>query len=612
VLFSPVDRSLTWNSRLLSACPLGYTGRNGSACDSCQPGSFKPSSGPQTCSLCSIGTYSLAIAAVSELVCQKCPSNMNTAGLGQWQLSACKCDRGYQRSLSGDACVACPPGMFKSNISDLDCIRCQPGKYSDSIASIQCSDCPADTFGGSQGMSSEAQCNPCAKNSHSPKASSKAEDCVCNKGSSGPDAGPCLACARGSYKNVTGSEPCTMCATNTYSDTYAAESDTRCLSCPNNSLSLRGSGDILQCLCSPGYYGPNGGPCNHCMPGSYKAENGSAACSLCMQGTYSGDSAQVSVDSCRQCPNYTSSVGGSRAVNDCTCIPGYTGPNGQECMPCSSGSYKAVNGSSDCLLCQQGTHSRAVGANSEATCEACPSNSNSGEGSITPINCTCNRGYTGQHGQNCTACVSGKYKTLTGSSKCTPCAQGKYSSVVAAIVESNCEGCPAHSNAPLGSRNISNCTCNRGYTGNNGDTCTACIAGTFKPTNGSEACTPCGEGSYSSLIAQVSQNTCVHCPNHTFSPEGSQKIVDCTCNAGYTGADGQICTACIGGYKNQTGSSACIPCEAGKYALREAANSSRFCYRCKANRCMCACVCEYEHARCLCISCSVCVCVFAE
>ena len=49
---------------------------------------------------------------------------------------------------------------------------------------------------------------------------------------------------------------------------------------------------------------------------------------------------------------------------------------------------------------------------------------------------------------------------------------------------SECTSCLDYSDSPTGSSVATNCTCNAGYTGSNGGTCTACTAGKYKPAAG--------------------------------------------------------------------------------------------------------------------------------
>ena len=48
-----------------------------------------------------------------------------------------------------------------------------------------------------------------------------------------------------------------------------------------------------------------------------------------------------------------------------------------------------------------------------------------------------------------------------------------------------------------GSNDIADCTCNPGFSGLDGGTCTACPAGKHKATAGPAACTDCEAGKYS-------------------------------------------------------------------------------------------------------------------
>ena len=87
--------------------------------------------------------------------------------------------------------------------------------------------------------------------------------------------------------------------------------------------------------------------------------------------------------------------------------------------------------------------------------------------------------------------------------------------------------------------------------------------GTFKGTNGSASCTQCAGGKVSAATAAVFSDTCADCqadtysaadkseclacPANTRSDISSDELSDCTCKAGYTGANGQACTACVAG-----------------------------------------------------------------
>ena len=123
------------------------------------------------------------------------------------------------------------------------------------------------------------------------------------------------------------------------------------------------------------------------------------------------------------------------------------------------------------------------------------------------INCSCNKGYTGPDGIQCSACVAGSYKDVNGSAPCSLCSHGKHSAETAQISESTCRDCPAPFSG-VGSRLVTNCTCNKGYAGADGAECEACEAGGFKDVTGSAACVLCVGGKYSTATAAISEATC--------------------------------------------------------------------------------------------------------
>ena len=141
-------------------------------------------------------------------------------------------------------------------------------------------------------------------------------------------------------------------------------------------------------------------------------------------------------------------------------------------------------------------------------------------------NCTCNKGYTGPDGMECRACFAGSFKHLNGSAACTLCLQGTYSTATAAISEATCQGCPSHTYSGAGSGLLTNCTCNKGYTGPDGVVCAACIAGTYKDVNGSSSCALCSQGKYSTVEAAISESMCSQCPTHTYSGIGSRQLTN--------------------------------------------------------------------------------------
>jgi len=59
------------------------------------------------------------------------------------------------------------------------------------------------------------------------------------------------------------------------------------------------------------------------------------------------------------------------------------------------------------------------------------------------------------------------------------------------------------------------------------------MAGKFKPTTGTDACTNCPANHYSGLTAQRANTTCTPCYANSVAPAGSDHIDDCSCSAGF-------------------------------------------------------------------------------
>jgi hypothetical protein len=58
------------------------------------------------------------------------------------------------------------------------------------------------------------------------------------------------------------------------------------VACGQNSQSANGSVGLTNCICNPGYTGPNGGTCEACATGKYKNTPGAGICTYCVEGKY--------------------------------------------------------------------------------------------------------------------------------------------------------------------------------------------------------------------------------------------------------------------------------------------------------------------------------------
>ena len=75
------------------------------------------------------------------------------------------------------------------------------------------------------------------------------------------------------------------------------------------------------------------------------------------------------------------------------------------------------------------------------------------------------------------------------------------------------------------------------------------------------ACVPCDVGFYKTYHGNTG---CSACPSDATSTQGSDELVDCQCNPGFTGSNGGSCAACnTGKYKITIGPAICTDCPTG-------------------------------------------------
>jgi len=368
-----------------------------------------------------------------------------------------------------------------------------------------------------------------------------------------------------------------------------------------------GADNITDCKCFRGFTGTAGGACAICPAGTYNARIGgtcvacpkgtyqenategkssAVSCVVCDVGKYNDQSGITTVAGCKLCPAHTRSPQGSADATNCTCNAGYTSVEGVSvvCTACERGKYKPSTGAGDCTECLVGKYGESLAQTSEVSCTTCPFASSSASSSSSINDCTCNEGHTtGPNGTACSACVAGTYKDVIGSEPCT--------------------SCPVNTLSAQGSADVTNCTCNVGYTGV-GRPCTACVAGKYKIALGDAACINCAAGQYSTAVGATS-DVCKGCPTNSDGPEASNEQTDCTCNANYYGVNGGACSACpsatsstqgsvtridcvcntgspdllcvAGKYKFESGACACIDCEAGKFSATNGASTCSNC-----------------------------------
>ena len=155
--------------------------------------------------------------------------------------------------------------------------------------------------------------------------------------------------------------------------------------------------------------------------------------------------------------------------------------------------------------------------------------------------CYCKPGYAHLEGRHaCRECLPGTYNSQLGRRACSNCTIGMYSLNYTAISPETCKYCPAGQWSPEGSANcnlcpansrtlnisgsVTDCVCNRGYTGPSGSTCIACAAGLYKNVTGPDEC--------------------VSCPALMSSFPATERVTDCWCVSGYTKVAG-VCVQMV-------------------------------------------------------------------
>ena len=148
---------------------------------------------------------------------------------------------------------------FVSSVSGSTCVICDAGKYRFGGSFVaSCLSCPANTF-AARGA---AACQACPLHTFSAPGSASCEPdgcvdgfvvtgCLCMPGSTGPNGGPCTACARDTFKNTTGPSACAACA--------------------RNETATNGS---VGCVCARDYFGVSGA-CAACPAGLVSPQNSS-------------------------------------------------------------------------------------------------------------------------------------------------------------------------------------------------------------------------------------------------------------------------------------------------------------------------------------------------
>jgi len=547
------DSVVASNELIDCTCNTGSTGPHGSSCTQCVAGTYKTSTGSAVCTNCPVNTYSTGDGATSN-ICQLCPAFSNSV-VASNELIDCTCNTG----LTG------PHGGVGA--------QCVAGTYKNTTGSTMCTNCPITGYDSFVGSISVDNCFTCEVGCYSP----------------GPG-NICLACPLGTYKDLIGISSCLSCPANSIAPLIGSVA---CMECENSFT----AGDGREfCSCNSEYvdnrdqktlvdgwigqyytwqgsfqesninfkwwtpvvtnqlstiYYPN----QIFFPWPWTPHSGTLFQKKSQFGARWQGIIRI-VQAGVYTFHLTSDDGSWLWVNEVFTV----NHGGGHPMTTKSGSaqssvgnhfirvhYFQGGGGGGIYVYYTGPAIQGSvllpAFTMSAGCVQCDKNT-----LVGCIKCVTEKV------NSCFWCPAGSHKDKEDDSRCTLCPIGKYS----ATISSACSFCPGNATSLAGSKVITSCKCNPGYTGEDGGACAQCGVGTFKLGIGPAQCTTC--------------------PADSQSPAPGVVRDRCLCNAGFTGPDSGACAACAAGrFKSVSGSVACSFCPLGSGSLEIGATNISIC-----------------------------------
>ena len=564
--------------------------------------------------------------------------------------SCTQCAHGkYANQKTKSECTPCDPRLGTLTLGSTQCVSCPVGKFLDKTQSGRCASCAAGKYRDEAMRDENIQSTDAAYEE-------RCEDCPAGTYNEYPEAVSaqnCTQCAAGTYSSAVGnatSATCRQCA----KGTYAEAGWSVCQDCPVNRTTVSEQSSLSSCVCEQGFFNVGDETCSACSAGKFNKEWNQTACKNCSAGTFQGGTNATACHTCGEkeyagegsaacipCPGNATTRGRRAEAIDCLCDPGYSGANGSECDACAAGKYTGTYGNANCTDCSAGLFQNQTAQSAcvncskgtysdsgKTVCESCPSNSsldpNKLNRSGTRDDCECNPGFYNDNtgtsnslNDQCTPCATGMYKESHGAEQCDLCAIGKYQNLTAQSTINackqcqrtqyapqgtyECKQCPDHTTAKWELPDITDCHCNRGYTGPDGGECAECPAGMYKASQGSATCSKCDGGTASRATAAEAESTCQPCTREEYAAAGSEVCqscprdaqsveprdvrTTCQCNAGSHGLDGGECSACPSGtYKPLAGSHPCTQCASGKFSNAQQQDTEDTCRECQAHQ----------------------------
>ena len=243
-----------------------------------------------------------------------------------------------------------------------------------------------------------------------------------------------------------------------------------------------------------------------CSVGCFLDEFGESPCAQCQSGTYNDGT----FENCQPCPTgfdngwsaqHKQHPDGASSCSDWECTDDYfpidTNGDGtpDECSACDPTTLPDNAEFTDsctwrCIIGYYKTNN---------TCTECPTGSTTTAAGATDISqCTCTGNFYMSGNNTCTACPSNTAECAGLSVDNVTCQTGLIKNIINGVV--TCSSCPEHTQ-----QSGNTCICSAGYYGD-GDTCTACPAGTTTSSAGATSDADCHMTSNTKFYVSTGEN----------------------------------------------------------------------------------------------------------
>jgi hypothetical protein len=521
-------------------CPAGFACPGGSIitpCDGILTFSLGNQSTCTNCKSCNAGTYkSTDCSSTEDITCTPCPAG-----------SACPdgilinlCSAGTTFSVGGQSvcssCSACLPGTWESypctTTNNRECSFCPPGYFcSGGLAIDLCANGLTFSLGN---QSTCTNCEICSAGTYQTTSCISTRNRVCS---------PCppgFACPGGTtLLDPMGSTACVSGVTFSVGLQSTCTACTTCLAGTYENVSCTASRNRVCLPCPPGFACPGGTVITPCILGStysLGSQSTCTSCTVCINGLFETTACSATTNRiCSLSPcspgTYSVSVGYTTQCNPCPA--GYACPGGTVLDECIAGSTFSMGGQGACTPCLTpcgaGTYElQTCTPYQNRVCDTCLDLVDNGmwdgrfAAGYSPYDCpwTCMPGYELYSGA-CSLCPEGSY-----------CEFGLY------------YDCPYMSWSSVGSGQATDCVCEPGFYGVNGQTCDPCPANFY--CTGGQAITPCPANSVS--FTEGADLSACHCvPGYKSTFDGEPCLPCATENFCLGGTLQQACRTCTAG-----------------------------------------------------------------